>query len=187
MEMNNEIMMQMMQMMMQNQTMMSQMMMQMMAPQAQTMVEAKPVESKVDIISNGESANVKAELAELKSQLAAAQAKIKELTIDLAAERQTLEATKKALNYSNEYNRKELKEFADLKKTVRRAETYLGETIEEVAANVEELSGDDYYEEHKKEWNEQGLNNMEKHQKVKEYKDLFKDENDDEPVMFSFE
>lgn len=186
MEMNNDMMMQMMQMMMQNQTMMNQMMMQMMAPQAQTMAEAKPVETKVDIVSNGESANVKAELAELKSQLAAAQAKIKELTVDLAAEKQTHEATKKALKYAYETNRKELKEFADLKKTVGKAEIYLGETIEEVAANVEELSGDDYYELHKKEWDEQGLNNMEKHQKVTEYKDLFK-KDDDEPVMFSFE
>lgn len=186
MEMNNDMMMQMMQMMMQNQTMMNQMMAQMMAPKAQTMAEAKPVETKVDIVSEGQPNDIKAELAELKSQLAAAQAKIKELTVDLAAERQTHEATKEALKHAYEYNRKELKELANLKKTVGKAEIYLGETIEEVAANVEELSGDDYYEEHKKEWNEEGLTNQEKHDRIKAYKDLFKDD-DDEPVMFSFE
>lgn len=174
--MDNNMMMQMMQMMMQNQTMMNQMMMQMMAPKAQAMAEAKPVETKADIVSEGQPNDIKAELAELKSQLAAAQAKIKELTLDLAAEKQTHEATKEALKYAYETNREDLKELANLKKTVGRAEAYLGKTVEEVAAQGEELSGDDYYEEHKEEWNRANLTNMEKHDKVKEFKDAFKDE-----------
>lgn len=184
--MNNDIMMQMMQMMMQNQSMMSQMMMQMMAPQAQTMAEAKPIETKVDMVSSSKPTDVSAELAELKSQLAAAQAKIKELTVDLAAERQTHEATKKALSYERETNRAELKKFADLKKTVKRAETYLGQSIEEVAENIS-LSGDDYYEEHKAEWNEQGLTNQEKQEKVKEYRDMFTDKEEDDKGLTTFE
>jgi len=163
------------------------MMMQMMTPKAQTMAEAKPVETKVDIVSNGESANIKAELAELKSQLAAAQAKIKELTLDLAAERQTHEATKKALSYERETNRASLKEFANLKKQVGKAESYLGQSIEEVAANAQELSGDDYYEMHKAEWEALKLTNKEKQERIRAYKALFKDNEEDNNGMITFE
>lgn len=169
------MMMQMMQMMMQQNQLMTQFMMQQMQS-GQTMAEIKPIETKVDMVSNSKPTDVSAELAELKSQLAAAQAKIKELTLDLAAEKQTHEATKKALSYAHENNREELKEFAGLKKIVGKAEAYLGKTIEEIAAQGEELSGDDYYEEHKAEWNREGLTNMEKHDKVKEFKDAFVDE-----------
>ena len=66
-----------------------------------------------------------------------------------------------------------------MKKEVGKAEAYLGKTIEEIAEQGEELSGDDYYEEHKAEWNKAGLTNMEKHDKVKEFKDVYK--KDDEP------
>ena len=68
---------------------------------------------------------------------------------------------------------------ADQKALVKLAEAYLGKTIEEIAEQGEELSGDDYYEEHKAEWNKAGLTNMEKHDKVKEFKDVYK--KDDEP------
>ena len=176
--MDNNVMMQMMQMMMQQNQLMTQFMMSQMTQGQPAQI---PTTETPTVYENdtSEIAALKAELNKIKADLAAAQSKIKELTVDLAAEKQTHEATKKALSYERETNRASLKEFSDLKKTVGKAEAYLGKTIEEVAEQGEELSGDDYYEEHKAEWNRQGLTNMEKHDKVKEFKDAFTDE--DEP------
>ena len=64
-------------------------------------------------------------------------------------------------------------ELMNLKKVVGKAEQYLGKKIEEVADSLEELGGDDYYADHKKEWNEEGITNKEKHDRIKSYRDLF--------------
>ena len=180
--MDNNMMMQMMQMMMQQQQMMSQMLMAQMQP-ASTIEQAKPIETKIDLVSNGENQDLLAQIEALKAELAATKAELEAVKIDLAAGQQTLEATQKALDYNRESTSQQLNEFGSLKKTVKQAEAFLGQTIEELAAQGAALGGDDYYEDKKKEWNEEGLSNQEKHERVKAYRELFKEDDD----LFSFE
>lgn len=178
MEMNNDIMMQLMQMM----QMQNQMMTQLMMTQMQQGQPAQIPTTETPTITNNDSSDI----AALREELNKIKAELKETKLDLAAERQTHEATKKALEYERQSNQKELKEFFDLKKVVAKAETYLGDSIESVAAKAQELSGDDYYEENKKGWNEKKLTNKEMHDKVTAYKNLFKDEEEDDDGMVIF-
>lgn len=173
--MDNNMMMQMMQMMMQQNQLMTQMMMQQMqqGQPAQIPTTETPTVYEND---TSEVAALKAELDKMKADLAAAQSRIKELTTDLAAEKQTHEATKKALTYERETNRASLKEFANLKKQVGKAEEFLGNSLDYFAEQGRELSGDDYYEEHKQDMDAKGLTNMEKHDEIKRYRDRFTEE-----------
>ena len=172
--MDNNMMMQMMQMMMQQNQLMTQMMMQQMQQgQFSTPEQVMPVS--VPVSSGGapsEEINaLKAEIEKLKAENEAMRNELKTTKSEL----QTAVANSKHLS---EQHKAATTELNDLKKTVGRAEAYLGKTVEEVAAQGEELSGDDYYEEHKADWNREGLTNMEKHDRVKEFKDAFTDENE---------
>ena len=171
MDNNNNMMMQMMQMMqMQNQLMTQMMMQQMQAGQYSTPEQVMPVSIPVD--SGGapsEEINaLKAEIEKLKAELEATRNELKTTKNEL----QTAVANSKQVSAQHKAATTELNE---IKKTVGRAEAYLGKTIDEIAAQGEELSGDDYYEEHKAEWNREGLTNMEKHDRVKEFKDAYID------------
>lgn len=173
----NDMMMQMMQMMQMQNQMMTQFMMSQMKQGQSVQVPA----TETPTITNNDSSDITA----LRDELNRLKAELEETKLDLAAERQTHEATKKALEYEKESNQKNLKEFSELRKLVAKAETYLGDSIESVAAKATELSGDDYYEEKKKEWNDKGLTNKEKHEKVKAYRDIF-NEDEDSNGMITF-
>lgn len=163
--MDNNDMMQLMMQMMQNQNQLLTMMMQQQIqnPSQQT-VAAAPIQSiEVNSSSNSEMQQqintMRAEIEQLKNQLAEAQQIAKQKTQETAS----------------------LKlELSGLKNTIGKAEAYLGQTIEEVAETAENLSGDDYYEEKKAEWDEKGLTNQEKHEKIKEFRHSFVQEKEDD-------
>lgn len=140
-------------------------------PQPQSMAEAKPVETKIDLITNGEIENLKAQVAQLQQQLKSTQT-------ELAGTKQTLEAYKQSYQNATQASSSSGAELSALKKTVGKAEQVLGRSIDDIAKELTELSGDDYYEEQKKEWQEEGLSGKEMHDKVTAYRDLFKDEDD---------
>lgn len=173
--MENNMMMQIMQMMMQQNQLMTQMMMQQMQ-QGQTSTPEQVMPVSVPVSSGGapsEEVNaLKAELEKLKSELEATRNELKTTKSEL----QAAVADRK---HFSEQHQAATTELNDLKKTVGRVEAYLGKTVEEIAAQGEELSGDDYYEMHKAEWQREGRTNMYMHDKVKEFKDVFK--KDDEP------
>lgn len=184
--MDNSIMLQWMQMMMQQNQMMTQLMMtQLSNPNGvQPVPEAPSLEISTTTSSNvpeNQSIN-NSEVAALQAQVAALQAQVKQLQSDLAAAQHTADVKIQEAKMTRETSKELGTELRNLKKTVRKAEEYLGKSIDELAENVQELGGDDYYEEHKKEWNDEGLTGKEKHDKVKSYRDLFKDDNEEEIV-----
>lgn len=166
--MDNNMMMQMMQLMMQNNQLMSQMMMQTM--QGQPSQIAAPT---LTIQENSKSSTE----AELLAQIEALKQELELTKAELAGTKQTLEATQKALEYNREQTSTDTSELMNLKKTVSQAEAYLGKKIEDIAEEGAKLGGDDYYEEHKKEWNEEGISNKEKHDRISSYRKLFSEEN----------
>jgi hypothetical protein len=83
---------------------------------------------------------------------------------------QLAEAKEKATNEAQRANNAE-RELGMLKTDVRVVEKFYGKTLFEMAADAETVSGDDYYGDHKQEWDEQGLTNEQKHEKVKEFRD----------------
>lgn len=158
---NNQMLNMMMQMLMNQNQMMSMMLGQMNQPQPTT---TPTISFETQGVTN-----------DINSQLEALRSEIQSLKTELAAAKQTGEAYKKSYEHLQKTYSDELSGFSQLKKTVSRAEAYLGQSIEDVAAQGENLSGDDYYDEKKKEWDKEGLTNKEKHNKVKEFRDVFKD------------
>ena len=89
---------------------------------------------------------------DINSQLEALRSEIASLKTELAAAKQTGEAYKKSYENLQKSHTVTLSELSTLKKTATKAEAYLGESLESIAAKGEELSGDDYYDDKKKEW-----------------------------------
>lgn len=101
---------------------------------------------------------------DIDSQLAAMRSEIESLKAQLA------EAKERATNEAQRANVAE-RELGMLKTDIRVVEKFYGKTLFEMAADVEPVSGDDYYGDNKQEWDEQGLTNQQKHEKVKEFRD----------------
>ena len=175
---NNQLMNMMMQMMMQNNQLMNMMMAQMM-PQQNAQITADATSPTINFESNGTT-------NEIESQLAALKAEIENLKTELAAAKQTGEAYKKSYEHLQKTYSDELSGFNSLKQSVKKAEAYLGQSIEDVAAQGENLSGDDYYDEKKKEWEKEGVSNKEMYNKVKNFKDVYKTEEDPWGPMIEF-
>ncbi len=164
---NNQLMNMMMQMMMQNNQMMSMMMAQMM-PQQNAQIAANTTSPTINFESNGTT-------NEMDSQIQALYAQIEALKSELATTKQELATAKSQLSGVQAAN----KELNALKSTITKAEAYLGQSIEDIAAQGENLSGDDYYDEKKKEWDKEGISNKEKHERIKSFKDVYKTEEED--------
>ena len=161
----------MMQMMMQQNQMMTMLMTQM--SQQQTSPLPTPTETPtVTFESQGISQDV-------QGQLKAMQSEIESLKSQLAAAKSELATAQADKRQFSEKHFMALQELNTLKRTVGRAEAYLGKKIEDVADLNEELGGDDFYDEHKEEWDKEGISNQEKHSRVKAYKDLFTDGEDE--------
>lgn len=101
---------------------------------------------------------------DIQGQLKSMAAEIESLKAQLA------EAKTKATNEAQRANKAE-RELGMLKTDVKVVEKFYGKTLFEMAADAETVSGDDYYGDHKQEWDEQGLTNEQKHEKVKEFRD----------------
>lgn len=155
--MNNDNMMQMMMQMMMQQNQMMTMLMQQMSMQSQPSSPTSSASPTVTFESQGETQNVDAQIAAMKLE-------IENLKSQLA------EAKEQITNEAQRANKAE-RELGMLKMDVRVVEKFYGKTLFEMAADAETVSGDDYYGDHKEEWDEQGLSNEEKHQKVKEFRD----------------
>lgn len=155
--MDNNMMQQMMQMMMQNQMMMQQMMMMQMNPQQNAITEQQ-----MQVNSGGDVGAYLAEIERLKSELQAAQQQIESMQQELASKEAQLQSAQS--------------ELQTLKENVGKVEAFEGKKIEDLAQRGDDLSGDDYYEEKKREWNEEGLTPKEKHDRIKEYRDFFDEE-----------
>ena len=163
---NNQLMNMMVQMLMQNNQLMSMMMAQMMPQQTGSQTgpsldTSVPVAPTIQVQAQGINLDLQAQIADLQNQ-------VKQLQSQLAAAE------------------KEKQELKALKSTVSKAEAYLGQTVEEVAAQGENLSGDDYYDEKKKEWDKEGISNKEKYQRTKAFKDAYKVDNDPWGPMIEF-
>lgn len=170
--MDNSMMQMMMQMMMQQNQMMTMLMTQM--TQANASPLPTPTETPtVTFESQGISQDV-------QGQLKAMQSEIESLKSQLAAAKSELATAQADKRQFSEKHFMALQELNTLKKTVGKAEAYLGKKIEDVADLNEELGGNDFYEEHRKEWDKEGLTGQEKHDRVKAYKDLFTDGEDEE-------
>ncbi len=68
---------------------------------------------------------------------------------------QLAEAKEKATNEAQRANVAE-RELGMLKTDIKVVEKFYGKTLFEMAADAETVSGDDYYGDHKQEWDEQG-------------------------------
>lgn len=101
---------------------------------------------------------------DVQGQLKSMAAEIESLKAQLA------EAKEKATNEAQRANVAE-RELGMLKTDIKVVEKFYGKTLFEMAADAETVSGDDYYGDHKQEWDEQGLTNEQKHEKVKEFRD----------------
>lgn len=101
---------------------------------------------------------------DIQGQLKSMAAEIESLKAQLA------EAKEKATNEAQRANVAE-RELGMLKTDIKVVEKFYGKTLFEMAADAETVSGDDYYGDHKQEWDEQGLTNEQKHEKVKEFRD----------------
>ena len=101
---------------------------------------------------------------DIQGQLKSMAAEIESLKAQLA------EAKAKATDEAQRANKAE-RELGMLKTDVKVVEKFYGKTLFEMAADAETVSGDDYYGDHKQEWDEQGLTNEQKHEKVKEFRD----------------
>ena len=145
-------------------------------PLAQMMQEQTPA---VTFESQGISQDV-------QGQLKAMQSEIESLKSQLAAAKSELATAQADKHQFSEKHFMALQELNTLKRTVGKAEAYLGQTIEEVAAQGENLSGDDYYDEKKEEWDKTGVPNKERYEKVKAFKDVYKTEEDPWGPMIEF-
>ena len=168
--MDNNMMQMMMQMMMQNQQMMNMMM-------AQAMQQSTPTQTPMmaTVAQNNETASAQPSET-MNAQIADLQRQIADLQNQLAATTKELQQVREEKRSFSEKHFMAVQELNALRSTVSKAEAYLGETVEDIAAKGENLSGDDYYDEKKEEWNEKGLDNKEMHNKIKEFKDTFKKE-----------
>lgn len=155
--MDNSMMQMMMQMMM-NQNQMMTMMMQQMA-QTNTPQVAIPTETSPTVTFEQQGIT-----QDIQGQLKSMAAEIESLKAQLA------EAKAKATDEAQRANKAE-RELGMLKTDVKVVEKFYGKTLFEMAADAETVSGDDYYGDHKQEWDEQGLTNEQKHEKVKEFRD----------------
>lgn len=168
--MDNNMMQMMMQMMMQNQQMMNMLMAQAMQ---QNTTEATPVMSTIAQSNESMSAQPTTSMNE---QIARLQQQVESLKSQLEETKQALETERQERRSFSEKHLMATQSLNALKSTVSKAEAYLGETIEEIAAKGENLAGDDYYEEKKEEWSEKSLSGKEMHEKVKAFKDAFNKE-----------
>lgn len=175
---NNQMLNLMMQMMMQNNQLMSMMMQQMVSPQTGSQTgpsldtsapAANPV---IQFQAQGVNVDLQAQINDLQNQ-------VKQLQSQLAA----AEREKNEINQKHSSVAQELKA---LKSTVSKAEAYLGQTVEDVAAQGENLSGDDYYDKKKEEWDKEGVSNKERYQRTKAFKDAYKVEEDPWGPMIEF-
>lgn len=177
--MDNNLMQMMMQMMMQNQQMMNMMMAQAMQQnpsQATPMMET--VAQNNETMSAQPSDSMNTQIADLQRQIESLKSQLEETKQALETERQD----KKSFS---EKHFMAVQELNTLKSTVSKAEAYLGQKIEDVAARGEVLSGDDYYDEKKEEWDEKGLTNQEKHDMVKKFRAAFiPEEGKDDLIQF---
>lgn len=159
---NNQMQQLMMQMMMQNNQMMSMLMAQMMPGQMPNTTATPSITFESQGIPNDVSAQIQA----LKDEIAS-------LKTELAAAKQTGEAYKKSYENLQASTQADIGKLTDLQSIVKKAEAYLGQSIEDIAATAEQLGGDDYYEDKKEEWNKEGISNQEKHERVKKFRDTF--------------
>lgn len=163
----------MMQMMMQQNQMMSMLMTQMVQTNASPSLPTTTETPSVTFQEQGITVDV-------QNQIKSMQSEIESLKSQLAATKSELEVAQADKREFSEKHLMAVQELNALKKTVGKAEAYLGKKIEDVADLGDELGGDDFYEEHRKEWDKEGLSGQEKHDRVKAYKDLFTDGEDEE-------
>lgn len=169
---NNQMLNMMMQMLMNQNQMMSMMLGQMNQPQP---ITTPTISFETQGVTN-----------DINSQLEALRSEIQSLKTELAAAKQTGEAYKKSYEHLQKTYSDELSGFSQLKKTVSKAEAYLGQSIEDVAAQGENLSGDDYYDKKKEEWDKEGVPNKERYERTKAFKDAYKTEEDPWGPMIEF-
>lgn len=155
--MDNSMMQMMMQMMMNQNQMMTMMMQQM----AQTNTPQVPIPTETPPTVTFEQQGI---TQDIQGQLKSMAAEIESLKAQLA------EAKEKATNEAQRANVAE-RELGMLKTDIKVVEKFYGKTLFEMAADAETVSGDDYYGDHKQEWDEQGLTNEQKHEKIKEFRD----------------
>lgn len=165
--MDNNLMQMMMQMMMQNQQMMNLLMAQ--AMQQDTSSQTPMMET---VAQNNEAMSAQP-INSMNEQVADLQRQIESLKSQLEETKQQLETERQERRSFSEKHFMAVQELNALKNTVSKAEAYLGQKIEDVAAHGEVLSGDDYYDEKKEEWDDKGLSNQEKHDMVKKFKSAF--------------
>lgn len=169
--MNEQIMQQMMQMMMQNQQMMMQMMMMMQNPQQNAITE-KQIQVNSNSNGNENEQQYLDEIASLKAKLEAAQNQIDQLQQEVQSKETQIQQQKA--------------EIQTLKEGISKVEAFEGKSFEELTKRADNLSGDDYYELKKAEWNAQGLTGREKHDKISEYRDYFNEEEEKGLLDFGF-
>ena len=156
--MDNNMMQMMMQMMMNQNQMMAMMMQQMNTPTQQGLVQQQAISSPtINFETNSKTNDIDSQLAAMRSEIESLKAQLAE-----AKERATTEAQR-----ANVAER----ELGMLKTDIKVVEKFYGKTLFEMASDAETVSGDDYYGDHKQEWDEQGLTNEQKHEKVKEFRD----------------
>lgn len=117
-----------------------------------------------------EISDLKAQIEKLKAQLSQSQEQVRSLTNEL---RETESQRISAVNESKKIGA----ELFNLKKNINLVEAYEGEEFKEKIERIEEMSGQDYYDNVVS--NETGLSNTEKHDLIK----AFKDDQDATPMI----
>lgn len=178
--MDNNMMQLMMQMMNQQSQMMGMLMQQMAQPQPDPVQAAQSTAlSQSEVIANSnaaasasvqEVADLKAEIEKLKAQLSQSQEQVRSLTNKLrTSESQRISAVNESKKIGEE--------LFNLKKNINLVEAYEGEEFKDKIERIEEMSGQDYYDNVVS--NETGLSNTEKHDLIK----AFKDDQDATPMV----
>lgn len=178
--MDNNMMAMMMQMMNQQNQMMGMLMQQMAQPQPDPVQATQSAAlSQSEIIADSNAAattsvqevdELKAEIEKLKAQLSSAQEQVRNLTDELRkSESQRISAVNESKKLSTE--------LFDLKKNINLVEAYEGEEFDAKIERLNEMSGQDYYDNVVS--NETELSNTEKHDLIK----AFKDDQDATPMV----
>lgn len=150
-------------------------------PMVQMPTPAQQTSGTVEVIHNNhEVESLRQQLADLKAQLAAKD-------LEIASLRQAQEAQRHEAQEREGQIRTMSAELAQLKSDIATVEAYNRADWEDYVGEIRDMSGQEYYDEHREEWYAEGMSGSEMYREVKAFKEATKQDGTQKMVDFEDE
>ena len=137
-------------------------------PMVQVPTPAQQTSGVVEVIHNNE------EVGSLRQQIAELIKQLQAKDLEIANLRQATENARHEAEEREGQIKTMRAELVQLKSDIASVEAYEGKSWEEYVSGIEQMSGQDYYEEKRQEWEDEGLTPQEKRERVSEFKETTK-------------